>query len=166
MNGKETCGALKQIRRQIAEANDIPLEIPECTYEGPCEGTCPRCEAEICQLQEALQAIRDRGGKPVIPRLDLRQTVVFQTQPERERYFTEDEPFPEPKPHRLAGVPVRPLRDYTQEEETADPLPEPPPPPPLMGQVLPPVLFKSDKGDDSEEKPEEPKKKRRRLFRR
>ena len=43
------------VRRKIAEENDIPLEIKECTYEGPCRGTCPRCEAEVRYLERELE---------------------------------------------------------------------------------------------------------------
>ena len=52
--GKVICKELKEVRRKIAEENDIPLEIPECTYEGPCRGTCPRCESEVRFLENAL----------------------------------------------------------------------------------------------------------------
>lgn len=60
--GKSICKELKAVRRKIAEENDIPLEIKECTYEGPCRGTCPRCEAEVRYLENAL-ANRLRIGK-------------------------------------------------------------------------------------------------------
>ena len=60
--GKDICKELKAVRKRIAEENDIPLEIKECTYEGPCRGTCPRCEAEVRYLENAL-ANRLRVGK-------------------------------------------------------------------------------------------------------
>ena len=60
--GKDICKELKAVRKQIAEENDIPLEIKECTYEGPCRGTCPRCESEVRYLENAL-ADRLRRGK-------------------------------------------------------------------------------------------------------
>ena len=41
-NGKDICKQLKDIRQQIASENDIPLEVHECHYDGPCNGTCPR----------------------------------------------------------------------------------------------------------------------------
>lgn len=63
MNGKEKCKILKQIRRDIATANDIPLEIPECTHKGDCKGTCPRCESEIKYLERKLDDRRKRGFK-------------------------------------------------------------------------------------------------------
>lgn len=45
--GKQTCKILKEIRRQIAEANDIEFVTSECRYKGDCLGTCPKCEAEV-----------------------------------------------------------------------------------------------------------------------
>lgn len=60
--GKYICKELKAVRRKIAEENDIPLEIKECTYQGPCRGTCPRCEAEVRFLENEL-AKRIRLGK-------------------------------------------------------------------------------------------------------
>ena len=52
--GKSICNQLKEVRKRIAEENDIPLEIKECTYKGECRGTCPRCEAEVRYLENAL----------------------------------------------------------------------------------------------------------------
>lgn len=60
--GKEICNELKAVRRRIAEENGIPLEMPECTHQGPCPGTCPHCEQELRQLETAL-ADRLRLGK-------------------------------------------------------------------------------------------------------
>lgn len=60
--GKNICNELKKVRRSIAEENGIPLEIPECTYNGPCRGTCPRCEAEVRYLEDELEK-RVRMGK-------------------------------------------------------------------------------------------------------
>ena len=54
MRGKEVCRTLKEIRAEIARQNDIPWETKECGFEGECRGTCPRCEAEVRQLEEAL----------------------------------------------------------------------------------------------------------------
>ena len=61
-HGKEICRQLKGIRRKIAEENDIKLEIPECTFEGECRGTCPRCEAEVKYLERELSR-RIAAGK-------------------------------------------------------------------------------------------------------
>ncbi len=64
--GKQTCKILKDIRRQIAEANDIEFITSECQYKGDCLGTCPKCEAELRYLERQLQARRVRG-KSVAP---------------------------------------------------------------------------------------------------
>ena len=60
--GKSICKQLKAVRQHIAEENNIPLELRECTYEGPCRGTCPRCEAEVRYLEQSL-ACRLKLGK-------------------------------------------------------------------------------------------------------
>ena len=39
--GKQTCKILKDIRRQIAEANDIEFITSECQYQGDCLGLVP-----------------------------------------------------------------------------------------------------------------------------
>ncbi len=63
MNGKEKCKILKEIRKDIAKANSIPLNIPECTHKGDCKGTCPRCEAEVKYLEKKLAERKKRGFK-------------------------------------------------------------------------------------------------------
>lgn len=62
--GKQTCRILKEIRRQIAEANDIEYITSECRYKGDCLGTCPKCEAEVRYLEQQLRA-RSLAGKAV-----------------------------------------------------------------------------------------------------
>ena len=63
--GKKTCKILKDIRKQIAEENDIQLITEECTYKGDCLGTCPRCEAEVRYLERELEK-RQRLGKVAV----------------------------------------------------------------------------------------------------
>ena len=53
--GKQTCKILKEIRRQIAVENDIEFVTSECTYKGDCQGTCPKCEAEVRYLERELE---------------------------------------------------------------------------------------------------------------
>lgn len=64
MRGKAKCKALKEIRRQIAEENDIPYVVSQCTYQGDCKGTCPKCESELRYLERELE-IRKNLGKAV-----------------------------------------------------------------------------------------------------
>ena len=60
-SGKRTCKILKEIRKRIAEENDIEFITSECTYRGNCAGTCPKCEAEVQYLCEQLDARRQMG---------------------------------------------------------------------------------------------------------
>ena len=65
MKGKEKCKALKEIRQKIAEQNDIAFAVSECTHQGDCKGTCPKCEAELRYLERQLE-IRKNLGKAVV----------------------------------------------------------------------------------------------------
>lgn len=41
VRGKQTCKILKDIRRQVAEANDIEYITSECQYKGDCTAHVP-----------------------------------------------------------------------------------------------------------------------------
>jgi len=60
-HGKRTCKILKEIRKQIAEKNDIEYVTSECHFQGECEGTCPKCEEELRYLENELQKRRQLG---------------------------------------------------------------------------------------------------------
>jgi len=62
--GKQTCRILKEIRKQIADANDIELITSECQFKGDCLGTCPKCESEVRYLEQQLRH-RQMLGKAV-----------------------------------------------------------------------------------------------------
>lgn len=62
--GKQTCKILKEIRRQIAEANGIEFVTSECRYKGDCLGSCPKCEAEVRYLEQQLRS-RSLAGKAI-----------------------------------------------------------------------------------------------------
>lgn len=62
--GKRTCKILKEIRRQIAEKNDIAYVTSECGFQGECKGTCPKCEEEVRYLENELHK-RQQLGKVV-----------------------------------------------------------------------------------------------------
>ena len=59
--GKSTCKLLKEVRREIARANGIPLAERECTHKGDCAGTCPYCEAEVRYLERELSKRKSLG---------------------------------------------------------------------------------------------------------
>lgn len=61
MNGKSKCKVLKDIRKKIAEANDIAYVTSDCKYKGECSGTCPKCEAEVRYLEEELAKRKNLG---------------------------------------------------------------------------------------------------------
>ena len=136
MNGKNKCKILKQIRRQIAEANDISYITSERMYQGDCAGTCPKCEAEVRYLEEQLKK-RQNTGKAVavagiaaalmltatgcqssLPSHTTAGDVPYQTDPTatsaRETELTESLPELMGKPvieDELAGVPPLPSDD-------------------------------------------------------
>ena len=62
MAGKDKCEFLKGIRKRMAEANGIPYEPRECTFEGDCIGTCPYCEKEAEELMEKLKEKEAKGA--------------------------------------------------------------------------------------------------------
>lgn len=62
--GKQTCKILKEIRQQIAEANDIEFITSECQFQGDCLGTCPKCEAEVRYLEQQLER-KQTAGKAI-----------------------------------------------------------------------------------------------------
>ncbi len=55
---------MKEIRLQIAEANNIEFVTSECRYKGDCLGTCPKCEAEVRYLEQQLR-VNSLAGKAV-----------------------------------------------------------------------------------------------------
>lgn len=63
--GKGICKTLKDIRKRIADANDIKYEPEVCNFEGDCAGTCPKCEEEVKYIEQQL-SIRRMLGKAVV----------------------------------------------------------------------------------------------------
>lgn len=53
---KEKCKALKKIRKKLADTLGVDLQQRECTYEGKCSDTCPKCKQEEEQLNRAIVA--------------------------------------------------------------------------------------------------------------
>ena len=63
MNGRDKCELLNEIRQKIALKNNIEFNIEECTYEGDCTGTCPKCERELEYLEMELKKKQYKGEK-------------------------------------------------------------------------------------------------------
>ena len=77
MAGKQKCKMLREIRRRIAEENDIPLVTEDCRYKGDCKGTCPKCESELRYLEQQLEKRRSLGKKVTVSALALGLTASF-----------------------------------------------------------------------------------------
>lgn len=85
--GKNTCRKLKKMRRQFADENGIEYEEEECTYNGPCEGTCQYCDDKT---KELIQKAYDLAG---IQEVNFPQVEVVsdpQPQIENEEDIEED----------------------------------------------------------------------------
>lgn len=71
MTGKQKCHILRQIRRDIAAANQLDYHERDCTHEGPCRGTCPYCEAELRKLEKELTGLRSLGRRVAVMGLSM-----------------------------------------------------------------------------------------------
>ncbi len=76
MNGKERCRILKEIRKKIAEENDIALITGECRHKGDCPGTCPKCEAELRYLEKELEERRKKGLRAAVAGISAALTIA------------------------------------------------------------------------------------------
>ena len=100
--GKRICSTLKELRKRIADANEIPFEIEACSHKGDCPGTCPKCEAEVRYLMNAIDK-REQQGKPVV-------IEGLMNEEELRKVFSIEpvcvEKFEEPEHLELAGMPA------------------------------------------------------------
>ena len=77
MPGKQKCKMLREIRRNIAQENEIPFVTEECRYQGDCEGTCPKCESELRYLEQQLEKRRSLGKRVTVAAMALGLTASF-----------------------------------------------------------------------------------------
>ena len=54
--GKQKCEVLKRIRQDIADRYGLEYTPSECNNQRDCSGTCPRCDAELEELQRKLES--------------------------------------------------------------------------------------------------------------
>ncbi len=71
MDSKEICNKLKEVRQQVADANNIPLASIPCNFEGECQGTCPKCEEELKYISDALEQKRQAGEEVIITPVEV-----------------------------------------------------------------------------------------------
>lgn len=55
--GKEICNSLKKLRMEIANSNGLVVPSDDCSYQGPCLGTCPRCDSELATISQYLSIL-------------------------------------------------------------------------------------------------------------
>ena len=124
MIGKEKCRILKEIRQKIADENDIAYVTCECTYQGDCKGTCPKCESELRYLEEQLAARAAAGKRIAIAALCAGMTFSMSscaTAPNNKGKETVEElggaaePMPEPDEDVVLDGEVGP--DHYDEDE-------------------------------------------------
>jgi len=76
-HGRKVCNTLKEIRRQIADRNDIAYLTTDCHFEGECQGTCPKCEAELKYLENELHKRRLAGKVATVAGISLGLASTF-----------------------------------------------------------------------------------------
>lgn len=135
MNGKSKCKILKDIRRQIAQNNEIEFVTSECKHQGDCTGTCPKCEAELRYLEQELEK-RQKAGKTIAVAGIAAALVIGaagcgmdRTSPttasvdgdiEPPTSTTQTDPTSSTD-HVTAGVPIEPMGDINPDAFTTEP---------------------------------------------
>ena len=92
--GKRICETLKDIRRDIAQANEIDYEPTPCTYEGDCSGTCPKCESEVRWLERQLRLRQSLGKAVTIAGLGIAMSSLASCNPFQTAGEVADEKLP------------------------------------------------------------------------
>ncbi len=59
-DGKEVCAYLRNIRIDLARANNIPFDSEPCNIDGDCAGTCAKCDQEAAYLRDELNKIPEQ----------------------------------------------------------------------------------------------------------
>lgn len=122
--GKNTCKILKEIRRQIAEANDISYVVSECKFKGECSGSCPKCEAEIEYLEQQLNE-RRLSGK-IVRLVGISASVIAMLTPWAAQATPSQFPCeirtmaPEPESERLAGIAKEQMPEFPGGDKALD----------------------------------------------
>ena len=116
-HGKNVCKVLKEIRQKVADDNEIPLEIRECTFEGDCKGTCPYCEAEVRYLERELQKRQALGKAVTVAGIALSSVIMSGCHP------LQGEPLPPEEPPTDTITQVADLETSENQNDTLPPQP-------------------------------------------
>lgn len=68
-DGKQICEKLRSIRKEFAKLNGIEYKFKECTYNGPCGGTCQACDNEAMELSK----LAKKMGNIKYPKVSLEE---------------------------------------------------------------------------------------------
>lgn len=111
--GKYKCEMLRAVRETVARRYDLKYMPTPCNFKGDCFGTCPKCDAELQDLQRQL----DEKGVKDISLIELEKEcddVPYIGMPGNTRYGWEGEavpPYPGwPGPPPIKGL-ARILKD-------------------------------------------------------
>lgn len=72
MTGKDICAMLKAVRQRIADQYGLNYQPVECHHQGNCAGTCPRCDAELQDLETQLEA---KGISKIIIDTEINEAI-------------------------------------------------------------------------------------------
>ncbi len=113
--GKEKCRILKLIRAEIARNNEIDYVIEECPYQGNCKGTCPKCEAEVRELEQKLEARRKAGKRVAVAGVAAGMSLSVLSG------CVIDKNKPANKPQNASSITAEPLMGDVAMPETTEP---------------------------------------------
>ncbi len=130
--GKHKCNQLKAVRKRIADENGIPLKQKECTYDGPCRGTCPYCEAEMRYLERMLTHRLRLGKVATVAGLSLGLAACNGPAPTETPLLTSDSSLTS---DTLPMVDTTPSAEDTVYAGIVTHEPPPPPIPPPTGGI-------------------------------
>ncbi|MBP5632592.1 MAG: hypothetical protein J6Y21_07535 [Clostridia bacterium] len=117
--GKEKCRILKQIRAEIAKNNEIEYVIEECPYQGDCKGTCPKCEADVRELEQKLEERRKAGKRVIVAGVAAGMSFSFMSGRGSYKTVTQKSGKNGEKP---SGAEYSPIIDSETELATEEPL--------------------------------------------
>ena len=124
MKGKHICQRLKEIRQNIAQANEIDYTPAECTHKGDCAGTCPACENEMRYIERQLLRRQAIGKAAIVAGLALGATSISpafahnQVQPTTTIAHSEEPKLVDCAPNDNAAIIVR---GYILDEQFREP---------------------------------------------
>lgn len=74
---KNKCKFLREIRKTIAQMNNVNIDFAECTNKDMCSGTCPVCDHEISELELALKEKILNGEQVFLPDVTVDQKEII-----------------------------------------------------------------------------------------